>query len=118
DFLIYDYDPFSYFVEDLKKIPKTKLEVFILTRVEHEQNLQAFEQETGFRLLQKEEIPLGLIRLLCSKLSSSALMNDSAFCPISINLLIRFDGIKKNLYIKVANRMVMIFSEEEKTDLS
>lgn len=118
DFLIYDYDPFSYFVEDLAKVHNKKLEVLILTQIEHQQNLKAFEEKTGFKLLQKEEIPLGLIRLMCSKLSSADLMNDSPFCPISMNLLIRFDGIKKNLFIKVGNSMILIFSEEEKTDLS
>ncbi len=120
DLVVYDYDPFSTFVDDLKAMVRArpKLISIILVQGEHEQNMNAFSQ-AGMRLLKKEDVPLGLIREICAAIPAQEILNNSQFCRIAINLLVRFDGIKKNLFIKIGTaRMVQIFKEDDKTDMS
>ncbi|HXH29718.1 MAG TPA: HD domain-containing phosphohydrolase [Bacteriovoracaceae bacterium] len=121
DFVIYDYDPFSSFVDDLRKnfTSFAKLQSIILCQPEHAQNISKFETETGYKILKKDDIPLGLIRHICSHIPSPELLNDSNYCRIGIHFLSRFDGIKKNLFIKIgSDKMIQIFKEDDKLVLA
>jgi HD-GYP domain-containing protein (c-di-GMP phosphodiesterase class II) len=118
-YVIYEFDPFSYFLDDLKKIIHefAKFKTIILVQGEHSQNLEQFEKNSGMKLIRKEEIPLGVIREIQNNFTTD-IFNSNPYCRIAIKQLIRFDGIKKNLYLKIGKeKMVHIFKEDDKTEL-
>ncbi len=117
DFLVYDYDPFSMFIDELRRnfTFYAKLQTVILCHPEYAQNIKKFEADTGYKVLKKDEVPLGIISHICARTPSRDLLNVSPYCRIAINFLIRFDGIRKNLYIRLsADKFVHIFKEDDK----
>jgi response regulator RpfG family c-di-GMP phosphodiesterase len=120
DIVIWENDPFSYFLEDLKKtINKfSRFRTFVLVEGEYGQNVKVYEKEMGLRLFKKEDLPLGIIREIQNAAMGADILNSSQFCRMPIKLLLKFEGIKKNLYIKIGSeRMVHIIKEDDKTDV-
>ena len=117
DFVIYEYDPFAFFLEDIQA-QKITTKVMVLVQSENKQNVVQFENNTGIKVIEKDQIPGGIIDYIKSS-DVKPVINDAHFCRIAVNLLIRFEGIRKNLYIKIGpDRMVQIMNEEDNTELS
>ena len=120
DIFIYEYDPFSFFFDELKKIkPNRKMHTLLICQAEHEQNIAHIEKEHAVKIVKKDQLPSSLIQLICSFFTINDILNDSPYCKISTELLARLDGVRKNLYIKIGeNKMIQIFSEHDKTEVS
>ncbi len=120
DFVIYEHDPFSFFLDDIQSLNLEAMntKVMVLIQNEVKQNISHFEKNTGIKLVEKDQIPSGVLNYIKTT-RPDAKPNEALFCRIAVNLLVRFEGIRKNLFIKIGqDRMVQIMSEEDNTELS
>jgi hypothetical protein len=112
--VIYDNNPLIFGTDIIKRIEgHEKLsKLFILGEnfIDHSTN------SNKTRLIKKQDLPAELNAAIVPLFSHSKNLSD--YCPIRLEIISKFEGIRKNLFIKIgSDRMVQIFKEDKSTTI-
>lgn len=117
--IIYDYVPDAYLVEDflfhLKEHSKT-VRIIVLVDKVREEGKDLLRDVRQIKLMDEYGLPGNLIQEASTLFSGSSMINQEEFCRVDINFLTILDGINKNLFIKISDKYVKIFNEDETTN--
>lgn len=117
--IIYDYTPNAYLLEDfvsyLKESSK-KVKIMVLVDKVREDVANLLDA-ANFKLLEEIGLPNNLFNEARTIFKDSIYSNEEEFCRIDMNFLAILDGINKNLFIKIGDKFIKIFNEDDNTQV-
>jgi len=117
--IIYDYVPNAYLLEDfvsyLKEHSK-KVKIMVLVDKIREEVKNLLDM-SRFTLLEESGLPSNLFEQTKLLFKNTHYANTVDFCRIDMNFLAILDGINKNLYIKIGEKFIKVFNEDDNTEV-
>src|SRR5690606_31459204 len=115
--IIYDYTPNAYLLEDfvayLKEHAK-KVKIMVLVDKFRDEVKNILDM-TRFTVLEEVGLPANLLEEAKTLFKNSDYANQVEYCRIDMNFLEILDGINKNLFIKIGDKFIKLFNEDETT---
>ena len=117
--IIYDYTPNAYLLEDFVSYLKehsTKVKIMVLVDKIRE-DFKNLLDATRFKLLEEIGLPNNLFDEAKTLFKDSVYSNEEEYCRIDMNFLQILDGINKNLFIKIGEKYIRVFNEDDNTEI-
>lgn len=118
--IIYDYNPHAYLLEDFVSYMHNhskEVRIIILIDKVREEAVKLLRPTPQIKLMDEPRIPVDLVEAAQTLFAGSPYENTTEFCRVDINFLGILDGINKNLYIKIGDRFIQLFQEEDDTEV-
>jgi response regulator RpfG family c-di-GMP phosphodiesterase len=117
--IVYDYVPNAYLVEDflghLRDFSKS-VRIIVLVDEVREESKSMIRDVRQMRLMKEGGLPKNLVEEAKLLFEGSTLENKDEFCRMDMNFLSILDGINKNLFIKIVDKYIKVFNEDDTTD--
>lgn len=117
--IIYDYTPNAYLLEDfvayLKENSKKVKIMVLVNRIREE--VKNLLDMSKFTLLEESGLPNNLFEEAKLLFKNTHYSNTADYCRIDMNFLAILDGINKNLFIKIGDKFIKIFNEDDNTEV-
>lgn len=117
--IIYDYTPNAYLLEDFVaylKESSRKVKIMVLVDKVRE-DVATVLDSTKFKLIEEIGLPNNLFNEAKAIFGDSVYTNEEDYCRIDMNFLAILDGINKNLYLKIGEKFIKVFNEDDNTDV-
>ncbi|HLT23454.1 MAG TPA: HD domain-containing phosphohydrolase, partial [Bacteriovoracaceae bacterium] len=116
--IIYDYTPNAYLLEDFVaylKANSKKVKIMVLVDKVRE-DVKNILDISHFKLLEEVGLPNNLLEEVKTLFKESSYTNTEDYCRIDMNFLAILDGINKNLFIKIGEKFIKVFNEDDNTE--
>lgn len=118
--IIYDYNPHAYLLEDfvtyLHNDAKTVRIIVLIDKV-REEAVKLLRPTPQIQLMDEPRIPVDLVEAAKTLFSGTPYENTTEYCRVDLKFLSILDGINKNLYIKIGEKFIKLFQEDDDTQV-
>lgn len=117
--IIYDYNPHAYLLEDFVSYMNhhsKEVRVIVLIDKVREEAVKLLRPTPQIKLMDEPRIPVDLVEAAKTLFSGTPYENTTEYCRVDVNFLTILDGINKNLYIKIGDKFIQLFQEEDDTE--
>lgn len=118
--IIYDYEPNAYLIEDFivhLKAHSQDIKIVVLSSNVREEGKELLKETEQMILLDEKGLPSNLINEAIKIFAATPYENNSEYCQIELRFLSILDGVNKNLFIKIGNKFVKLFDENDNTQV-
>lgn len=118
--IIYDYNPHAYLLEDfISHLHEGSKDVRIIILIDkvREEGVKLLKPTPQIKLMDEPRIPVDLVEAAKDLFAGSPYQNTTDYCRVDVNFLSILDGINKNLYIKIGDKFIQLFQEDDDTDV-
>ncbi len=118
--IIYDYNPHAYLLEDfvsyMHNHSKTVRIIVLIDKV-REEAVKLLKPTPQIQLMDEPRIPVDLVEAAKTLFGGTPYENTTEYCRVDLKFLSILDGINKNLYIKIGEKFIKLFQEDDDTQV-